>query len=237
MRRRTLRAGLGCALLLWAAGGNSLSAQPPAEAPPTPALAHATGHAVVTQPANLMLLAFERVFEGEDFASLWPGTTQFRTDMLEGLKDLGDQASLRLVSVVEQSSPPRLVSRGAVAVNFGPLLGQTDGEHALARALDGISALCTRLGATPGAITYELVDETGIRQEAVRLATENAFLPAESVARALRADLFTVDEVTVKSLKIHGAVVAPTASNPTPTGREVACEAEVEVTYLLADRP
>ncbi len=222
--------------LLFASLTGVALAQSAPEVPASPALAHAVGTAIVTQPANLMLIAVERVFEGDSFSVLLPQSVGFRADLLAGLKELGDQASLRLVVNLEQSTPPRIVATGSIAINFGPLLGQTDGELALAKAVDEVSALCNQLGATTGAITYELADDTSIRQEAVRQATENAFLPADSVARALRADLFTVDEVRVKSLVVRSGSGAPSATNPVPSGRDVTCEAEVEVTYLLADR-
>jgi len=226
---------IALALLLVCLSGMA-RAQSASEIPPSPALAHAVGTASVTQPANLMLIAVERVFEGDSFSALLPQSVGFRADLLAGLKELGDQASLRLVVNLEQSTPPRVVATGAVAINFGPLLGQTDGELALAKAIDEVTALCAQLGATTGGITFELADDTSIRQEAIRQATENAFLPADSVARALRADLFTVDEVRVKSLVVRSGSGTPTASNPVPSGRDVTCEAEVEVTYLLADR-
>lgn len=224
-------------LLLAALLAESVAGQPPVQATPAPALAHATGKATVTQPANLILIAFERVFEGKDFAALWPESQEFRTNLLAGLKELGDQASLRIVTDIAQTQPPRLLAHGAIVINFGPLLSQPDGEYALAGALDGVSALCVRLGATTGAVTYELADTASIQQEAVRQATENAYLPADAVARALRADLYTVDEVRVTSLEITSGTAELSATNPTPSGREVSCSAIVDVSYLLADRP
>lgn len=228
---RGLRRGLVVALLLCGLAG----AQPAPE-PTPPALAHATGRASVSQPASLMSIAVERTFEGETFAVIWPQALTFRSDLIAALNELGGHASLRMTIAIESTVPARLMARGHVLLNFGPILGQADGEAALAKALDEAVAVCVAVAGTPGEVSYELTDEAALRQQAIRAATEDAFLPAEAIAQALRSDLYNVDQVRIKSVEISSG--APKGSrSESANAREVTCTAEVEVTYVLADRP
>jgi uncharacterized protein YggE len=222
-----------CALV----GSFAAFGQDVAPVAPDPALAQAIGTGTASQPANLMVLGFERVFEGTTFAEISPQAEQFRANLLSALQADGSQATLRLDIRIEETNPPKMVARGGIVVNFASLLIQPDIEAAVANALDRNSALLLGFQATPGAVTYEVADDAVLRQDAIAKATENAYLPAEAIARALRSDVYTVDQVRVITVAITSGPPPLTAENQTPTGREVTCTAEVEVTYLLTDRP
>ncbi|MFM1918497.1 MAG: hypothetical protein RLZZ303_131 [Candidatus Hydrogenedentota bacterium] len=202
--------------------------------PEPPALAQSIGRATVTQPAATLAIAVERVFEGESFAALWPEAAAFRSGLASELAKLSSQPNLRLTVSVEQTGPARIAARGAVLINLGPFSGLPEADVIIATAMDEVIALCRDAQAKTGGVSYELGDDAGLRQEAIRKATEEAFLPADAIAAALRSELFNVDQVRVKSIEV-GSGPGPDAPSNSATAREVYCTAEVEVTYLLSD--
>lgn len=203
-------------------------------APEPPALAQAIGRATVTQPATTLALAVERVFEGESFAAIWPEAAAFRAGLASELAKLSSQPVMRVTISVEQTSPARIAARGAVLINLGPFSGLPDADVVIAGAMDEVIAICRDAQATTGGVSYELADDAALRQEAIRKATEEAFLPADAIAVALRSELFNVDQVRVKSIEVGSGPGSAAPSN-SAGAREVYCTAEVEVTYLLAD--
>jgi uncharacterized protein YggE len=205
---------------------------------PEPAVAYAVGKATVSQPATALVLGITRVFEGDTFEMLWPAARMFRSDLIAALSEHAEQATLRLTTDVELLDPPTIVARGGIVVNFGPMLSQPEGELTLATLMDNLRVICAELQITPGEIRYEGPDHTRLQQDAIRLATENAFPSADAVARALRADIFTVDQVRVLQTEFFsGPVLNQSGTSEALNGRQVNCTATVEVTYVLADRP
>lgn len=228
MRVAKLRRAL---LPLWLLAATAAVAQPE---PEPPALAHAIGRATVTQPAATLALAVERVFEGDSFAAIWPEAAAFRASLASELAKLNSQPDMRVTISVEQTRPARIAARGAVLINLGPFSGLPDADVLIAEAMDEVIAICRNAQATTGAVSYELADDAALRQKAIRKATEEAFLPADAIAAALRSELFNVDQVRVKSIEV-GSGPGPAAPSNSAAAREVYCTAEVEVTYLLAD--
>lgn len=133
---------------------------------------------------------------------------------------------------INSLEPPSVYVGARTVFSMANYAKPGEGAKLFARLCDGIRAVATKLECELSGPVFEVNDKDGIVRQAVAAATERAFPPAESVARALKNAVWAVDTVRVLEVTWNKDLIAP---RPTPNIREVACTAKVRVTYTLIE--
>lgn len=133
---------------------------------------------------------------------------------------------------INSLEPPSVYVGARTVFSMANYAKPGEGAKLFARLCDGIRAVATKLECDLSGPVFEVNDKDGMIRQAVAAATERAFPPAESVARALKNAVWAVDTVRILEVNWNKDLIAP---RPLPNIREVACTAKVRVTYSLIE--
>ncbi|MCK5642983.1 MAG: SIMPL domain-containing protein [Gammaproteobacteria bacterium] len=107
------------------------------------------------------------------------------------------------------------------------------GARAFGTLCDTLSNIAKKLNVTLNGPFPETAQKDEIIRQAIALATENAYPPAEAAAEALDSIFYAVD--TVQIVKIHWNRT-PDSEAAEPNLRRITCTAEIRVVYALTPR-
>lgn len=187
-------------------------------------------------PAATAEFTIRYAYEAETAVDTLAGAATFdenlRTSLaLKELKGLEIRVDPPLLS---RYTPPRAEVNAVVRANLNALTGDSGPQMGFAMLIDELARISETLKCTVSLPHFLPGDEAGLISQAVRAATESAFAPADAAAAALRARVYTVDQIDVLG---HGfdRPEEPVAGWHEPGPRTVSCWARVKVTYILAD--
>jgi uncharacterized protein YggE len=116
---------------------------------------------------------------------------------------------------------------------MGPYKTAETGARQFAGLCDNLRAVAAQVGTSIDGPLLIVSDDDGIVRSAVTKATENAYPPAEAIARELNSNVYAVAAVTVESLVWNAA---PEVRAAQPAIRQVSCTATVRVAYEVVPR-
>lgn len=136
-----------------------------------------------------------------------------------------------------RTSPPVITSvsehqsRATVAVRFGMAAFNTakTGPTQFAALCDKLTGLATTMKATLSSPDFRPAEQENTEANVLARATENAYLPAEAVAVAVKSAIFAIDNVKVLELTWEQQPEAQYGDAP-----QLNCRARVQVTYVLS---
>lgn len=136
-----------------------------------------------------------------------------------------------------RTSPPVITSvaehqcRGSVTVRFGMAAFNTPktGPTQFAALCDKLAGLAATMKATLSSPIFHPAEKDTIEAGVLAHATENAYLPAEAVAVAVKSGIFAIDNVEVLELVWEQQPEAQYGD-----AIQLNCKARVQVTYVLS---
>ncbi|MFA7693153.1 MAG: hypothetical protein GX117_12385 [Candidatus Hydrogenedentes bacterium] len=136
-----------------------------------------------------------------------------------------------------RTSPPVITSieehqcRGTIMVRFSMAAFNTPktGPIQFAALCDKVAALASSVKATVSSPTFYPADKDSVEAVVLTRAAENAFLPAEAVAVAVKSAIYAIDNVEVVELTWEQQPAAQYGD-----AIQMNCRARVQVTYVLS---
>ncbi len=197
------------------------------EPPPT---ITSTGEATLLAPIGQVEFLFVRHFIG---ATLEESITQCET-FLEAAPVAIRGADLQPLEL--SPSPPTITSisehqtRAIVTVRFGMAAfnAAKTGPVQFAALCDKLAGVADTMKATLSSPLFYAAEEDRIEAAVVARAMENAYLPAEAAAQAVKSNIFAVDSIVILEITWEQQPEKQTSDVP-----QIACHALVQVTYVL----
>lgn len=212
-------------LMLVVAGAAAFGAEPPA--PPT---VINIGEAEAFAPIGQVEFTFVRHFTG---ATLEESITQCQTFL-----DAAPQAirGSELQPLELKTSPPAVTSiadhqtRAVVMVRFGMAAfnAAKTGPVQFAALSDKLAGVAETMKATLSSPKFYPAEKDAVEAGVVARATEQAYLPAEAVAVAVKSGIFAIDSVEVLELVWEQQPDEQVSDVP-----QMGCRARVKVVYIL----
>lgn len=135
-----------------------------------------------------------------------------------------------------RTSPPVIISlaekqtRATIWVRFSMAafnIAKT-GPQQFAALCDKLSGVAETIKSTLSQPNFIPLEKEVVESTAVSKATENAYLPAEAIAQAVKSNIFAVESVELLELVWEQQPVKQTGDVP-----QLVCRAKVRVTYAL----
>lgn len=208
----------------------SATAAVQAAEPPAPPTVINIGEAEVFAAIGQVEFRFIRHFIG---ATLEESVTQCQT-FLEAAPQAIRGSELQPLEI--KNSPPEVTSiadhqtRAIVTVRFGMAAfnAAKTGPVQFAALCDKLAGVAETMKATLSSPKYYPADKDAVEAGVIARATEQAYLPAEAVAVAVKSSIFAIDKVEI--LELEWEQQPDEQVNEVPQMR---CRARVQVVYVL----
>jgi len=201
-----------------------------------PAVATCVSSGVAESPAAVAEFTIRYAHEAGSAVETVAGAAQFEENLRQtlALKEFKGIELRGEPPLLTRYAPPRAETVVILRANLNALAGDTGAQMGFALLLDELGRVSEALNCQVSLPRYRADDESELIARAVRAAAESAFAPADAAAAALRARIFTVDQIDVLG---HGfeRPEEPVPGWRDPGSRAVLCWARVKVTYLLMD--
>ncbi len=128
-------------------------------------------------------------------------------------------------------SMPQRQTQASFSVRFSMAVFNTPrtGPKQFGALYDKLAQLAETMKCTLSAPRLIAADEEAVMAAAITRATENAYPSAEAVALAVKSSIYAVDTVEILAVEWQQVPEKQTAETP-----QIACRAQVRVTYALA---
>jgi len=222
------------AVLLFALLGAPLAAlaqQPQQETVPAIVTSIATG--VAEGPAAYAEFTLVHRFEDSTAIEALAGARQFGPNVRKSL-DLKEFPGVAVdfgQPVIIRYEPPAAEVSAIVRANLNALASDEGAEHSFGRLIDELRRLSEVLDCGVSLPRYLSANEDELIRQAIQDATEKAYTPGDAAAAALRAQVYTVDQVDILGFGFDAPPESLTEWEPVSPGK-ARCWAKVRVTYL-----